>query len=443
MPNALSAIEAAEQIRVGRLTSTDLVKACLKRIDETDGQIKAWTHLDTEYAIKQAEELDLIRQTGRPLGALHGVPIGLKDIIDTKKYPTEHGSPIHKGRRPDKNAHIVGRLLEAGAVILGKTVSTEFAFLNPAETRNPHNVKHSPGGSSSGSAAAVAAFHVPLAIGTQTNGSVIRPASFCGTYGFKPTQGVISRTGLLQTSKTLDQVGVFGRTLEDIAHLSDVIGDYDQVDVGSYARPRPQMLSGAKSEPPVEPSYVWFDLPFNDRLEEDAKQGFEALLESLGNSVERVSSPPSFPNLIEVQRIIHEYEIMLHLKEEIIHHWNKISAKLQLTIERARKISTSEYQDALSIREQACKFFDSFFKDYDAVITPSAAGEACLFDDGTGDPIFCTLWTLCGLPALNLPLLVGNNDLPVGVQLIGAQEEDDRLLRSAGSLVSKLKQDTI
>ena len=191
--HALSAVEAARRIDEGRLSSLDLVKSCLARIEETDGQLKAWVHLDPERALKQAEEMDLIRQTGRPTGALHGVPVGLKDIVDTVDYPTERGTPVFAGRQPSQDAALVDRLREAGAVILGKTATTEFAFVHPAETRNPHNVNHSPGGSSSGSAAAVAAFHVPLAVGTQTNGSVIRPASYCGIYGFKPTRGVISR----------------------------------------------------------------------------------------------------------------------------------------------------------------------------------------------------------------------------------------------------------
>jgi len=214
---ALTATEAVSQIREGKLSSVDLTKACLARIEETDGQIGAWAYLDAENALKQAEAMDDLRKHGRPIGALHGVPVGVKDIFDTADMPTGLGSPAHPTRQPDADCAAVEKLREAGAVILGKTVTTPLAFASPSTTRNPHNADYSPGGSSSGSAAAVAAGHIPLAIGSQTGGSVNRPASYCGTYGFKPTRGQISRRGALQTSQTLDCVGSFARTLEDVA----------------------------------------------------------------------------------------------------------------------------------------------------------------------------------------------------------------------------------
>lgn len=441
MHNALCAVEAARKIRAGSLSSVDLVKACLARVDETDGQLKAWVHLDPGYALNQAEAMDAIRRAGRPIGPLHGVPVGLKDIIDTRDLPTERGTPIFTGRRPSKDAALVERLRDAGAVILGKTASTELAFMHAAQTRNPHDPNRSPGGSSSGSAAAVAAFQVPLAIGTQTNGSVIRPAAFCGTYGFKPTRGVISRRGVLQTSKSLDQVGVFGRTLEDVALLADVIGGYDPSDPMSYARPRPKMLEGSRADAPVEPEFVWFDLPFNDRLTEDAREGLDELVNTLGARVERVPVAENMVGLVDVQRVIHEYEICHHLESVFAEHWDMVSTSLQPVIERARTISDAQYGEALEVMASAAGFFAEFFNDYDAVIAPSAAGEAPEFGNGTGDPVFCTIWTLCGLPSLNLPLLVGENGLPVGVQLVGAAEEDDRLLRTASWMLKQLNSD--
>lgn len=437
--NGLSATESARKIRAGLLTSVDLVKACLAHIEATDGQLKAWAQLDPERALAQAEEMDAIRQSGRPLGALHGVPVGLKDIIDTSDYPTERGTPIFAGRKTDQDAAIVEQLRDAGAVILGKTATTELAFLHPADTRNPHNQEHTPGGSSSGSAAAVAAFHVPLAIGTQTNGSVIRPASFCGIYGFKPTRGVISRRGLLQTSKSLDQVGVFGRTLEDVALLSDVIAGYDQTDNMSYPRPRPKMLEGCKADAPVEPALAWFDLPFADRMDEDGAAAVNEVVEALGARVERLQAPKSFGGLINTQRIIHEYEICQHLSDVFSQHWDSVSASLQPVVERGRAISNAEYEDALGTMAAAQEFFGEFFNDYDAVIAPSATGEAPKIGPGTGDPAFCTVWTLAGLPCVNLPLLVGENGLPIGVQLITAAEEDDRLLRTANWVINELQ----
>ena len=349
--------------------------------------------------------------------------------------PTECGTDIFKGRKPDTDATIVNRLKEEGAIILGKTVSTELAFMHPADTRNPHNPEHSPGGSSSGSAAAVAGYHVPLAIGTQTNGSVIRPASYCGTHGFKPSRGVISRAGLLQTSNSLDQVGVFGRSLEDVALLSEVIGCYDGQDEKSYLRPRPKTHEFSRTKPGIDPDIAWFDLPFADRLSQDSKDGFEEVLSALGDRVTRIEAPETFIGLLDTQRIIHEYEICKQQADVFDNHWDKISATLKPVIERARTISNEEYKHALDVMGQTESFLRDFFLDYDAILTPSSTGEAPIVSSGnTGDPAFCTLWTLAGLPCLNLPVMVGSNGLPIGVQLVGGYEEDDRLLRTANWL---------
>ena len=308
-PHELTAEQALAAMTAGRLTSVALVRSCLERIGQTDGAIRAWAHLDGDAALARAAECDRLRKAGYAIGALHGIPVGLKDIIDTADMPTALGTPIFAGRRPEADARLVERLREAGAVIMGKTVTTELAFVHAGETRNPHNPDHSPGGSSSGSAAAVAACHVPLAIGTQTNGSVIRPASFCGTFGFKPTRGVIPRTGVLQTSVTLDQVGTFGRTLGDVALLAEAIGCHDQRDPESMARPRPAMQAGVRQEVPVPPDFAWFDLPFNDRLSEAAQGGLEAVIEALGPSVLRMTPADTLSNLVAVQARIHEYEI--------------------------------------------------------------------------------------------------------------------------------------
>ncbi|SOE16456.1 Asp-tRNAAsn/Glu-tRNAGln amidotransferase A subunit family amidase [Hoeflea halophila] len=437
-PASLTARQAASQIRQGLLSSVDLVKACLARIEQSDSLIGAWSHLDPEQALEQAAELDRVRRSGFAIGALHGVPVGLKDIVDTAGMPTERGTPIFAGRQPDADAAIVERLREAGAVIMGKTVTTELAFLNPSRTRNPHNPDRTPGGSSSGSAAAVAAHHVPLAIGTQTNGSVIRPASFCGVYGFKPTRGIISRRGILQTSASLDQVGVFARSLEDAALLTDAISSYDQTDPASVPRPRPAMARGAAETAPVDPDFAFFDMPFHDRLAGDAREGLEAVAETLGKRVSRLQPADTMTGLVSVQATIHEYEICMHLNESFDAHWGKLSPVLQTVVERGRKISTARYEDALAVKASAEKFFADFFVEFDAIVAPSAAGEAPLFDQGTGDPIFCTLWTLAGLPTITLPLLVGDNDLPIGVQLIGPAEKDDRLLRTASWLQTRL-----
>jgi Asp-tRNA(Asn)/Glu-tRNA(Gln) amidotransferase A subunit family amidase len=427
----LTASEALAAIASGRLSSVELVKSCLSRIAETDGAIKAWAFLDEGAALAQAAECDRIRIAGLATGPLHGIPVALKDIIDTAKMPTQRGSVIFEGRQTDHVARLVELLREAGAVVMGKTVTTEFAFVHANETRNPHNLDHTPGGSSSGSAAAVAAQQVPLAIGTQTNGSVIRPASFCGVFGFKPTRGVISREGIFQTSVSLDQVGCFGRSLADVALLTDAIGGYDQRDAVSFARPRPNMSAGAAADAPVTPALAWFDLPFNDRLSGDALDGIDAVIEILGPSVERIAAADTLSDLVAVQATIHEYEIAQHQAEVFETHWNQISDTLRPVITRARTITKAQYDDALAVKTSAEGFFKAFFMDYDAIIAPSAAGEAPTFGNGTGDPIFCTLWTLAGLPCISLPMLVGETGLPIGVQLIGPAEKDDRLLRTA------------
>jgi Asp-tRNA(Asn)/Glu-tRNA(Gln) amidotransferase A subunit family amidase len=418
------------------------VKSCLAQIADTDASIKAWAYLDPESALAQAAECDRIRKAGLGTGPLHGLPVGLKDVIDTRDMPTQRGTDIFKDRQPDKDARLVERLRESGAVIMGKTVTTELAFVHANDTRNPHNPEHSPGGSSSGSAAAVAACHVPLAVGTQTNGSVIRPASFCGTFGFKPTRGVISRAGVLKTSDSLDQVGCFGRSLEDVALLTDALAGYDQADSCSFARPRPQMRAGAQAEAPVAPDLVWFNLPFNDRLSPDAHEGMEAVLDVLGPRITRMAAADTLANLVAVQARIHEYEICQHQAAVFDANFEDLSSELQLIVARGRKISEAEYTDALAVKASAQTFFDELFVEFDAIIAPCAAGEAPKFGSGTGDPIFCTLWTVAGLPCVSLPLLVGDNNLPIGVQLIGPIEKDDRLLRTARWLQLHLAQAT-
>jgi Asp-tRNA(Asn)/Glu-tRNA(Gln) amidotransferase A subunit family amidase len=434
----LTATEAAEQIRIGRIGSKDLVSACIARIGESDGEIGAWRHFDAEKALADAVERDEWRRRGGAMGVLHGIPIGVKDIFDTNTMPTEYGSPIHHGRTPQANATVVDRLLEAGAVIMGKTKTTEFAYLHPTDTANPHNPAHSPGGSSSGSAAAVAAGHVPLAIGSQTNGSTIRPASFCGVFGFKPTRGMISRRGVLETSRTLDQVGVFARSLEDAALLSDVLGGYDPADCMSFLRARPSALAGVREEPPMDPLLVWFDLPFSERLSEASRAGLDEILEILGARVEKFPTPSAFDGIVHHQQVIHEYEMARALHAEMDEHWDSISESMQPALQRGLARSDDEYAEALAAIDGMAGFYSEVFNEYDAIIAPSANGEAPLKETGTGDPVFSTLWTFSGLPALTLPLLVGETGLPVGVQLVGATEGDDRLLRTAAWLLRHL-----
>src|SRR4029453_17114783 len=261
----LSASEAAHLIRDGVISSEQFVEACLARIREVDGQVQAWTFLDPDHALAQARAADARRLEGRATGPLHGVPVGIKDIFDTADMPTENGSVLHAGRTPSRDATVVAMLRTAGAGIMGKTVTTEFAFLTPGKTRNPHNPEHTPGGSSSGSAAAVAAEMVPLALGSQTNGSTIRPAAYCGVIGFKPTHGMISRQGILTLSRTLDHVGLFARTIEDIALLAEQLVGYDERDLDTRPRARIPFVEVAAEEPPLPPMFAFVKTPYWER----------------------------------------------------------------------------------------------------------------------------------------------------------------------------------
>ncbi|MEM7464845.1 MAG: amidase family protein, partial [Pseudomonadota bacterium] len=268
--------------------------------------------------------------------------------------------------------------------------------------------------------------------------SMIRPASYCGVYGFKPTRGMISRSGVLQTSVSLDQIGTFGRTLADAALLADVIGGYDQNDPASFPRPRPSAADGVSQEVPVAPDFSWLDLPYFDRLADDAREGLEEVISLLEAQVKRETAANTLSDLVRVQACIHEYEICQHQAEVFKNSWELISDTLKPIIERGQKISAEEYEDSLEVKRSAESFFDEFFTEFDAIIAPAAPGEAPPFGKNTGDPIFSTIWTLAGLPCVTLPLLVGANDLPIGVQLIGPKERDDRLMRTANWLQQHL-----
>jgi Asp-tRNA(Asn)/Glu-tRNA(Gln) amidotransferase A subunit family amidase len=440
--NLESAAALVGKMKAGEISSEDVVRDCLRQIEASEGVVKAWAFLDAELALEQARALDELRRRGRPLGPLHGIPVGVKDIYDTADMPTEYGSPIHAGRRPATDCAAVAKLREAGAVIMGKTVTAEFAFLSPGETTNPHNPAHTPGGSSSGSAAAVAAAHVPLAVGSQTNGSVVRPASFCGVYGLKPSEGMLSRHGVLQTSETLDQLGVFARTLEDIALISDAMTGFDDRDATTYARPKPNFSAGFKETVPAEPAFAWFDLPFADRLSEDAAEGFAELLDTLDGRVRKFQTPPLLDQILAHHRIVHFYEVRRNLAVEYENDRERISPALLEVFAEAKKISDDQYHDALATVAAGKEFFVDFFEDFDAIVTPSSAGEALSGLDSTGDPIFSTIWTMCGLPSLSMPLMTGAQDLPIGVQLVAGIEEDDRLCRTANWLLDYLSEES-
>jgi len=434
--NWVAAVEAARMIREGVVTSVQLVEACLARVREVDAAVQAWAFLDPEHALAQARAADELRMSGQPTGPLHGVPLGLKDIIDTADMPTENGSVLHAGRTPSRDASVASLLRAAGAVIMGKTVTTEFATRTPGKTRNPHNPAYTPGGSSSGSAAAVAAGMVPLALGSQTTGSTIRPASYCGVYGFKPTHGLIPRHGMFQLSRTLDHVGLFARAIEDVALLLETLAAYDDRDGDTRPRARVPYRDVAAAEPPLPPMFGFVKTSLWDRVDADAREAFGELVASLGDRVEEVVLAVPTDEVLELQRAIGGAEIAINLRREWDKGREKLSPALQARIEHGRQVRAVDYLVALSQIPQLNDSLTELFEQrYDAILTPAAFGTAPAGLESTGDPAFCALWTLCGVPALSVPLMQGANDLPLGVQLVGARHRDGQLLRTARWLV--------
>ena len=434
----LTAAEAASLIRGGALTSEALVGALLARIAERDGEVAAWAHLDRELALAEARAADLKQRSGAPLGPLHGVPVGIKDIIDTASLPTENGSVIFAGRRPAHDASVVTQLRAAGAVILGKTVTTELAFYGPGKTRNPHNLAHTPGGSSSGSAAAVADFQVPLALGTQTAGSIIRPASYCGVLGFKPTFGVVSRAGALEQSPPLDTIGGYARSIEDVALLIDAMSGADARDAGMGPRFPAPLRDALKRGTARAPRFAFVKTAVWPQGEDSMKSAFEDFAASLGAAVEEVSLPPSFDIMTGLQRAVQFHDIARSYGPINEAHPGKLSAKLVEVIGIGKGVTEQEYASALALREPLSEDLRPIFEAYDAILTPAAAGPAPEGLSSTGSPVFNFLWTYLGLPAISLPLLeVGG--LPLGVQLVGARGADGKLLAVAQHLMRALK----
>jgi len=436
----LTAVEAVRRLQQGRLTAEELVGACLEHIRRAEPTVQAWQFLDEEHALAQARAADERRRSGEAVGPLNGIPVGIKDIIDTADMPTENGTVLHKGRTPRADATVVARLRAAGAVIMGKTVTTECAYFTPGKTRNPHNPEHTPGGSSSGSAAAVAAQMVPLALGSQTAGSVIRPGAFCGDYAFKPTHGLIPRTGVLPLSRTLDHVGLFARGLEDLALLAEELVGWDQGDPDTRPRARMPFRAIAAEEPPIEPMFAFIKTPHWERVDADAKEAYGELVETLGDRVEDVELFPSAREAWDWQRTIMETEMAANLEPLWRSGKEKLSERLRGLIDRGCETRAIDYQRVLRSLPPMVEAFDQLFTErYDAILTPPALGTAPKGLGATGDPVFCVLWTLLGMPAVTLPLMRGANGLPLGVQLVGRRNFDPRLLRTARWLSAKLQ----
>jgi Asp-tRNA(Asn)/Glu-tRNA(Gln) amidotransferase A subunit family amidase len=427
----VSAVEAVGLIRAGKVTSEEFVTACLEQIQALEERVGAWAFLDPEHALAQAREADQARKEGKALGPLHGLPVGVKDIFDTRDMPTEDGTILHAGRQPYKDATAVALLRQAGAVILGKTVTTELAVYAPGKTRNPHDPERTPGGSSSGSAAAVAAGMVPLALGTQTNGSIIRPASYCGVVGYKPSHGWISRHGILQQSRVLDQVGVFARTVQDAALIAEPLMAYDDRDPDTQPRARPRLLHDAVEDPPVEPRLGFVRTPVWDQADADTRSAFEELIAHLGDRVTEFPLPEIFAHAVEWHRAIMEADLARSFEQEYQRGRDQLSHTLREMIERGQRVLAVEYNSAVGQIRILNRALDTIFEWCDAILTPATTGEAPRGLESTGSPIFCTIWTLCGVPAVSVPILQGSHGMPMGAQLVGPRGSDARLLRTA------------
>jgi Asp-tRNA(Asn)/Glu-tRNA(Gln) amidotransferase A subunit family amidase len=418
--HALSAVEARQRIAEGGLSALDYAQALIGRIADSEPAVQAWAWFSPDALLAQARAVDARHAAGAVPGPLAGLPIGIKDIIDTAGVPTELGTPLHAGRVPADDAVVVQRLRRAGGLMAGKTVTTELATYAPGKTRHPLDARHTPGGSSSGSAAAVAAGMVPLAIGTQTNGSVIRPASFCGVVGFKPSFGRIDRRGVLEQSPTLDQVGVFGRSVADVALLAAVLCDDAEWNA------MPAVSSSA-------PRLAIVRTPFWPRLDADARAAFDSFAQAWGAAAEDVDLPFDAEAALHTHRLIMEAEIAHAFADEVARGRDRLSDSLRGQIERGHATLPEPHREAVARITPWRAALDALLDRFDAIVTPAALGTAPL-GMATGDPLMCTLWTLTGLPAISLPLLSGANGLPLGVQLVGRFNGDARLLGAASRI---------
>jgi Asp-tRNA(Asn)/Glu-tRNA(Gln) amidotransferase A subunit family amidase len=410
----LSAREAAARIATGRLTAVALAESCLERIAQRESALGAWAYIDADQVLAEARARD---QSG-PRGALHGIPIGVKDIMDTADMPTAFGSRVYRGFRPAADAACVALARAAGAVILGKTVTTEFAALSPGKTRNPHDPAHTPGGSSSGSAAGVADCMMPLAFGTQTAGSVLRPASFCGVVGMKPSFGLIATAGTKPLSPSLDTIGGFARSVADVALFIAALTD------------RPELLPEAPAAAPRIGIYQ--PAPW-DRAEPATLAALAAARDKLGRAGAILAEHgpfPAFDGLAAAQSTIMSYEAARSLAWERLNRGTEIMPRTAALLAEGIAVSTAAYdaarRTAAAARAQCAEFFGAF----DAVLVPAAPGEAPVIAT-TGDPVFNRPWTLLHLPAIALPCHRGPSGLPVGIQLVGRPGEDARLLAIA------------
>jgi Asp-tRNA(Asn)/Glu-tRNA(Gln) amidotransferase A subunit family amidase len=436
---SLSANELVEKLKSGEVSCVEACKAYIDRVNKFEKDVKAWAYIDKKTIIEKAMEKDEYRKSGKSLGPLHGLPIGVKDIIGTEDMPTECGTVLRKGMPESSDAEVVNLLKISGAIIMGKTVTTELAYFDPGKTTNPHDKSRTPGGSSSGSAAAVAAFMTPLSVGSQTKGSTIRPASYCGVVGYKPSFGLISRNGVLKQSSRLDQIGVFGKTVLDVALLAKSLIKKDLYDKDTIHYSADKMIEECKKGPHFEPKFIFYKTKNWKNIDKESQKAFEFLIKKFKKNIEIFDEPSYFKDIHHLHQVIHEVDMANSFQKFYKNSKKKLGKKLVEAIERGMKYSASQYTEAVDFMEQSYRSYSEVFEDYHGVLSPCTTGVADKGLKSTGSPEFCTIWTYMGLPTISLPLLTGQNNLPLGVQLVGDKLDDLRFLGTANWLEQKCK----
>jgi Asp-tRNA(Asn)/Glu-tRNA(Gln) amidotransferase A subunit family amidase len=400
-------------------------------------QVHTFASLDERVISLQASHRKGERARGEPLGRLYGVPVAVEDVVDTIDFPTAFGSPIHDGRYAVADAPVVRRLRDAGAVIFGKTATSEFGGAEPGPARNPHNPGHTPGGSAGGSAAAVAAGAVPLALSSQTDGSVIRAASFCGVYGFKPSAGLLPRTGVFERSPSLDQLGLFARCVQDLALASEIMSGDDGEDRAALGLPPRQLASVCASEPPVEPKFCFVRTPWWDEVDAEAREAYEAFVELMRGVVVAAELPALVEQAVQWHEKVAEAEFAFAMQREYRNHPARLSDGLRRRVERGMQIPVLDYLTARDRMPHAACAFDAYFEHYDAILSPAAMGGAPEGFASSGNSSLQSVWCFGGLPTLSMPLLHLSSGLPLGVQAAGSLHNDGRFLRSMRWLVNE------
>ena len=436
---SLSLEELAAKIKDAQLTSVDVCEKYIERINKFDKDIKAWAHFDKKVLLEKAAEADDHRRSGKPIGPLHGVPIAVKDIIGTVDMPTECGTVIRKGKSYSQNAEIIDLLHASGAIVMGKTATSELAYLGPPATTNPHDKTRTPGGSSSGSAASVASFMAPASIGSQTGGSVIRPASYCGVVGYKPSYGLISRNGVLRTSYHLDHIGVFGKTVEDVALLAKILIKKDSYDKATIHYSSEFMLDECKKGPMFDPKFIFYKTESWKKIDKKSRESFEFFIKSFKKNIEVFDTPSYFKDIDKYHRIIHETDLANNFQVYYKKSKNKLSKEMQTAISRGMKHSAKEYLDAVDFMSRSYESYKEVFEDYHGVLSPCSTGVADKGLKSTGSADFKRVWSYMHTPAISLPLLQGENNLPLGLQLIGDKFDDQRFLGVANWLEKESK----